>query len=154
MIDHGHHAYWQLDFDMDGAPTDELFLHHASFADLGYGPGWFRYSNEFDSRWDPAQNPTWFARDAQTLLGAFIQPSTADEPHDAFSDKNAGIRRYHGDEVGPWQFGASGHLGFNDGENVVSQDDVLWYVGHLYHLAAEGPDHYHAVGPIIRVSRP
>jgi hypothetical protein len=153
-IDHGHHAYWQLDFDMDGAGNDQAFLHQSSIPDTGYGPGWFRYSNEFDSRRDPSENPTWFVRDAQTLLGAFVRPSTEDGPRDAFSDRNVGIRRYHDNEVGPWPFGATGDLGFNNGENVISQDNVLWYIGHLYHAAAQGPDQYHAVGPIIRLSTP
>ncbi len=153
-IDHVHHPYWQLDFDMDGAANDQTFLHLPSFPDFGFGPGWFRYSNEYDSRRNPAEKPTWFQRDAQTLLGVFIQPSSADGPHDAFSGINAGIRRYHGSEVGPWPFGASGELGYNNAENVISQDNVLWYVGHLPHKAAEGPDHYHAIGPIIRVFKP
>ena len=154
QVDHVHHPYWQLDFDMDGAPNDQAFLHLSSFLDFGFGPGWFRYSNEYDSRRNPSEKPVWFVRDAQTLLGAFVQPSTDDGPHDAFSSINVGIRRYHGNEVGPWPFGASGELGFNNGENVISQDNVLWYVGHLPHNAADGPDHYHAVGPIIRVSKP
>jgi hypothetical protein len=97
-IDHGHHVYWQLDFDMDGAANDQAFLHQSSFPDTGYGPGWFRYSNEFDSRRNPSEHPTWFVRDAQTLLGAFVQPSTDDGPHDAFSDRNVCIRRYHSNE--------------------------------------------------------
>jgi hypothetical protein len=154
QIDHGHHAYWRFDFDLDGSEGDEAFLHQAGFPDVGYGPGWFRYSNEFDSRWNPAEEPRWFARDAQTLLGAAVDPGSLDEPRDAFSDKNAGIRRYHGAELGPWQFGPWGHLGFNDGENVISQDNVLWYIGHFYHLAAEGEEHWDVVGPRGRVSQP
>ena len=153
-VDHGHHAYWQLDFDMDGSPNDQAFLHLPSFPNSGFGPGWFRYSNEFDSRRNPAERPTWFVRDAQTLFGTFIQPSSDDGPHDGFSSINAAIRRYHGNEAGPWPFGASGELGYINGENVISQDNVQWYVGHLWHRASEGPDHYHAVGPIIRVHQP
>ncbi|MEI6099857.1 MAG: hypothetical protein WCS20_16505 [Alphaproteobacteria bacterium] len=152
-IDHGHHAYWQLDFDMDGAGGDQAFLHVASFPDVGFGPGWYRYSNEFDSRWNPNQNPSWFVRDGQSLFGAFIQPSTTDGPRDGFSNINVAIRRYQAAEVGPWPFGASGELGYNNGENVISQDNVNWYVGHVYHRAAEGPDQYHTVGPIVRLSR-
>ena len=153
-INHVHHAYWQFDFDMDGSATDEAFLHLPSFPDSGFGPGWIRYGNEFDSRRNPSDSPTWFVRDARTLLGASIQPSSDDGAHDAFSSINAGIRRYHGNEVGSWTFGATGELGFNNTETVVSQDNVIWYVGHLHHNAADGPDHYHAVGPIIRVSVP
>ncbi|MDR6636136.1 hypothetical protein J2X72_004950 [Phyllobacterium sp. 1468] len=154
QVNHVHHAYWQLDFDMDGSPIDQAFLHLSSFPDLGYGPGWFRYSNEFDSRRNPDVHPSWFVWDEQTHLGAFIQPSSDDGPRDAFSNINAAIRRYHGSEVGPWPFGASGELRFNNGENVVSQDNVIWYAGHLSHHASEGPNQYHAVGPIVRISRP
>jgi hypothetical protein len=154
QIDHGHHVYWRLDFDLDGSGGDEAFLHQASFPDVGYGPGWYRYSNEFDSRWNPADGPTWFARDSQTFLGADVWPGSSDEPRDAFSDKNAGIRRYHGAELGPWQFGPWGHLGFNDGESVISQDNILWYVGHFYHAAADSEFHWDVVGPRGRVYQP
>jgi hypothetical protein len=36
-INHVHHAYWQLDFDMDGSTNDEAFLHLSSFPDSGFG---------------------------------------------------------------------------------------------------------------------
>jgi Copper amine oxidase, enzyme domain len=153
--DHQHHAYWQLDFDMDGSANDQAFLHVASLPDVGYGPGWSRYAIEENTRRNPDENPSWFVRDAQTLLGALVRPGPNDGPRDAFSNINAAVRRYRSSEVGPWPpwaFGASGELGYNNGENVVSKDNILWYVAHLWHEVAEGHDEYHSVGPIIRIS--
>jgi hypothetical protein len=153
QINHVHHAYWTLDFDMDGAANDEMFLHSPAISNTGYGPGWFRYGSEFDSRRDIREPPTWFARDAQTLFGVFIRPSSSDGQADSFSKINAGIRRYHGGENDAWAFGANGELGYNNAESVLSQDNVLWYVGHLFHAKSEGPNQYHAVGPILDVRR-
>jgi hypothetical protein len=153
QINHSHHPYWQLDFDVDGSAGDESFLFLPSFGNTGYGPGWFKYGNEFDSRRNPAERPQWYVRDAQTSRGVFILPSTTDGPHDGFSSINAAIRLYHGNEVGPWPFGATGELQYNNSENVSVQDNVFWYVGHLFHSASEGPSQYHSVGPILRVKR-
>jgi hypothetical protein len=50
-----------------------------------------------------------------------VQPSGDDGPRDAFSSKNAGIRLYHPEEDAAWAFGANGHLGYGDGEKVVSR---------------------------------
>jgi hypothetical protein len=152
-VNHQHHAYWMLDFDIDGAAADEAFLHSPTIGDIGYGPGWFRYSSEFDSRRNLAEPPTWFARDSQTMRGVMISPGSTDGPADGFSTLNAGIRRYHPGETDDWMFGASGELGYKNGESVVNEDNVIWYVGHLNHIAAEGPNQYHAIGPRLQVRR-
>jgi hypothetical protein len=152
-INHQHHSYWMLDFDIDGAAADEAFLHSPQFGNTGFGNGWFRYTNEFNSNRHVNSPPTWFARDSQTLRGVMISPGSTDTQADSFSTINAGIRRYHSGETDDWQFGARGELGYLNGENVVNQDNVIWYVGHLNHVASEGANHYHAVGPRMNVKR-
>lgn len=153
QLNHVHHPYWTLDFDMDGAGNDEAFLHSPRIGDLGHGPGWFRYGTEFDSRRQMNEPPTWFTWDAQTKFGVFVKPSRSDGDADNFSQLNAGIRRYQPGENNAWAFGANGELGYKNGESVLSQDNVLWYVGHLFHAKSEGPNQYHAVGPLLNVSR-
>jgi Copper amine oxidase, enzyme domain len=152
-VNHQHHAYWMLDFDIDGSSGDEAFLHSPSIGNSGYGNGWFRYSNEFDSSRPVTDPPTWFARDMQTLRGVMVTPGSTDKQADSFSTLNAGIRQYHSGETDDWQFGATGELGYKNGESVINQDNVLWYVAHLNHLSSEGPDHYQAVGPRLSVKR-
>ncbi len=153
QINHVHHPYWTLDFDIDGSPNDEMFVHSPVIGNLGYGPGWFRYTNEYDSRRNVSEPPTYFVREFGSSHGVFVAPSSTDGAADSFSSLTAGIRRYHAGENDEWQFGASGELQYNNAESVDRQDDVLWYIGHLSHRASEGPNQYHAVGPVLRVTR-
>ena len=92
-------------------------------------------------------------RDKSNRHGVWVFPTPEDGPANFFSTKDAAARRYNAQEDTGWQFGATGHLGFDNGESVAEQDVIFWYVSHLYHDAADGPDQWHFVGPTLKVSR-
>ncbi|MFL6247383.1 MAG: hypothetical protein ACJ74H_15235 [Thermoanaerobaculia bacterium] len=150
--DHDHHVYWRADFDINGASGDQIFEWNNNGPDVGWGAGWKKYTNELNTVKNGGTNRQWFARDNSTSHGCWIVPGD-DGSSDGFSTKDAAPRLYRGSEGNEWQFGAWGHLGFDNNENIEERDDVYWYVAHLHHEAAGGADHWHSVGPSLWIHR-
>src|SRR6266496_5357560 len=46
QINHIHHPYWRLDFDINGYPLDQVFVYDNNRGNEGWGPGWHKYTNE------------------------------------------------------------------------------------------------------------
>jgi hypothetical protein len=152
-IDHSHHPYWRLDFDIDGNDSDQMFVHDDGGPDEGWGPGWHKYTNERDIVKKSSANRVWYARDQPSGHGVWVLPGTDDGTADAFSDKDVAVRRQNTVEDEPWPFGARGHLGYKDNDDIQERDIVFWYVAHLPHKAEAGPDPWYWVGPVLRVHR-
>lgn len=149
---HNHHPYWRMDFDINGAGGDQIFVYDNNRPNEGWGNGWHKYTNELNEVKNTSTNRKWFVRDNSTSHGAWIIPGP-DGTSDSFSNKDVGARRYHGSEDVAWAFGASGHLGYNNGEGVEETDIVFWYVAHMRHLASDGSSQWHWVGPTVKVHR-
>jgi hypothetical protein len=153
QVTHQHHPYWRMDFDINGAGGDQIFEHNNNAPNTGWGPGWSKFTTEFNTTKNTATDRRWFTRDSPGGHGAWIIPSGADGTADSFSNKDAAGRTYKGSEDVAWAFGASGHLGYNNGEDIQEKDDVFWYVAHLHHEASGGGSVWHAAGPWIFVAR-
>ena len=151
-VDHHHHPYWRLDVDVGGAASDDVFVYDNNRPDQGWGPGWHRYPQELNDLKNPATDRKWFVRDHVTGHGVWVLPES-DAGADSFSNKDVGARLYSSPEDQPWPFGAWGHLGYDNGENIEEKDIVFWYIGHLFHAASEGPFQYKGVGPQLKVER-
>jgi hypothetical protein len=157
-LDHDHHPYWRMDFDIDGAAQDQLFTHNkpgggCAGADEGWGPGWHKETNEGGTIKLPELERYWWVQDQDTKNAMGIKPSGDDGTFDSFSNIDGARRRYHdGEDVG-WAFGAWGELGYDDGEDVQEKDDVFWYVAHLHHIAADGADQWHRAGPWLWIKQ-
>jgi hypothetical protein len=153
QVNHVHHPYWRMDFDINGFPSDQTFVFDNNRPDEGWGAGWHKHTNELNETKNPATGRDWFARDSPTGHGMWIIPSVADGTADSFSSVDAAPRLYHSAEDESWPFGAWGEVGYNNGEGLQEQDDVFWYVAHLHHHADEGSDQWHGAGPWFKVSR-
>lgn len=153
LIDHDHHPYWRIDFDINGAAADQIFVYDNNRPNQGWGPGWLKHDDEFNENRNPGTNRLWFVRDNNNAHGSWVLPGNADGTANAFSNKDAAGRRYRGAEDQTWPFGAWGHLGYLNGESLAETDVVLWYVAHMPHAAAEGANVWHSVGPWLRVHR-
>jgi Copper amine oxidase, enzyme domain len=151
-VDHDHHPYWRMDFDINGFAADQVFVFDANRGDEGWGTGWHKYTNELNEVKNASTGRVWFVRDNPTGHGMWVIPGP-DGTVDAFSTKDVAPRRYSGVEDEPWPFGASGHLGYDNGEDIQEKDVVLWYVAHLHHHAAEGSEQWHWAGPWLNVAR-
>lgn len=149
-MDHTHHPYWRLDFDIDGTDHNRVYIHDER--------GWFQYLREANDIKHPDRHTAWFVRNERTGRGAWILPHALDHEHpqgdgnpDGFSGIDMGVRLYHpNEERNPWPFGVNG-LGFLNNEAVADADIVFWYIAHMFHRAAEGGDHWHSCGPTIQV---
>jgi hypothetical protein len=152
-IDHEHHPYWRLDLDVNGFPSDQVFVWDSNRPDQGWGPGWMKYTKELNDVKNPGTGRVWFVRDNPTTHGVWIFPGSNDGTADSFSTKDVAPRLYRYAEDEPWPFGASGHLGYDNNEDIQEKDIVLWYVAHLQHSAAQGPAVWHSAGPWMLVHR-
>jgi hypothetical protein len=153
-LDHEHHTYWRLDFDIDYAASDQAFVFDNNRPNEGWGPGWHEHDKELDSVKNPPTDRKWFVRDAVTSRGCWLLPGMHDGTADSFSTKDYAARLYHAIEDVGWMFGAWGHLGYLNGENIRRRDVVVWYVAHLHHEASHGGDQWHGMGPWIKVHQP
>ena len=155
---HDHHPYWRFDFDIDGNGMDQVFVHEEGGPDRGWGAGWRKYTNERNDVKIPTLNRRWLVRDQLNGHGVWILPGTGYAPlkgdgeRDKFADIDVAIRRATASEDVPWSFGARGQLGYDeDNQGVQEQDIVFWYVAHLPHMSALGPAKWLTLGPILRV---
>jgi hypothetical protein len=151
-INHDHHPHWRFDFDVKGAAGDQTFVYDNNRPDQGWGPGWMKYTQELNDLKNPGTGRVWFVRDSASGHGVWVLPGP-DGTADGFGPEDTSIRLYHYPEDEPWKFGATGRIGYLDGEDVQEKDDVFWYVAHMHHEAAEGPDVWHRVGPMLKVAR-
>ncbi len=143
-MDHTHHPYWRLDFDIDGAANNRVYLRDNN--------GWWYYPREANDLKNPATNRRWLVRNEVTGRSAWIYSGPNDGHADGFSGIDMGVRLYHQSEDQAWPFGTGG-LGYLNGEYVGNSDIVFWYVAHMFHHAAEGGNAWHWAGPTIVVNR-
>ncbi|MDQ3666534.1 MAG: hypothetical protein M3410_08130 [Acidobacteriota bacterium] len=133
-MEHTHHPYWRLDFDIDGPEDNRVYV--VSNND------WFFYSNEINDTKNMEANKTWIIRNERTGNQIWVFPTT-DAGADGFSTMNVAVRRYHpSEETNPWPFD-KGELGFHENEDVSNADVVFWYIGHLFHRSGDHDDHFH-----------
>lgn len=152
-INHTHHVYWRMDFDINGAPFDQIFVWDGNRPNEGWGPGWHKYTKELNDRKSPSTGRVWFIRDNPTRHGAWLFPGEADGTSDGFSAEDIGARLYHYQEDEPWPFNWWGDLGYNNGEDIQEKDIVFWYVSHLFHDQSQGGAVWHSSGPTLVVER-
>ncbi len=152
-IDHRHHAYWRLDFDIEGAASDTVFEYNTTTPNTGWGPGWHVKQYEISRVKNPATNRTWAIMDVGTMRGYFLVPGSNDGTGDAFAPRDLWVMRYrgaedkHGQQGSAWSDDLTTYL---NGESVEKTDVVLWYCAHLgHHAEPEHADEYHSCGPTL-----
>ena len=155
-MDHHHHPYWRLDFDIDGQGANSVFVHN-------FG-AWSQYPTEVNDvkNPDPRAQTSWFVGNDLTGAGAHVIPSKNDGASDGFSRLDVGVRRFSTpEETTPWNYQKSptgswdwqmdvGDLGFLNGESVSGTDVVFWYVAHMFHRWTVGGDVWGWSGPHIK----
>jgi hypothetical protein len=141
-MDHTHHPYWRLDFDIDGPDNNRVYV--VSNDD------WFFYANEINDTKNMSRNKRWVVRNELTRNQAWIFP-TADAGADGFSSMDIAVRRFHrSEESNPWQFD-KGELGFHDNESISNADIVFWYMGHMFHKVGDHDNHFHFADVRIQI---
>lgn len=149
--DHHHHPYWRIDFDIN-SPANKVWRFQKSSPTLSFPDEWTEYERETNEAQAPGKSDIgWWVQDSESARFVIVRPrETADSgPANWFSTKDIGVRRYHPSEDRGWRGGPIGHLGYLNNEYLWNRDIVFWFVGHLYHEAAEGPELWHSVGLTI-----
>ena len=150
--DHVHHAYWRIDFDVNGAASDQVFVRDQ--------PGeWQKYTTEVNAAKNPATSRIWYVRNEPTGHGVWVFPGLNDGVKDAFSNLDVGPRLYKFPAEGvPWPGSYPsdvGELKYNvPAENIAEKDIVLWYVSHLRHHVTDRGCDWHVTGPTFKVHCP
>lgn len=147
---HRHHVYWRLDFDIGGAGNDLALEYNTYTPNQGWGIGWHTKSAEITRLKNPASRRSWAILDKGSGRGYHILPGANDGVADAFSTRDLYVMRYSGSEDRHGRQGSAttdALMPYINGENIDGQDVVLWYCGHLSHIAHHGGDEWHSVGP-------
>src|SRR5262245_38391392 len=154
---HRHHAYWRLDFDIDG-PLDDIVTEGPdpdTPAPGGGRPGPkppILVLPTETQRLDNRPNVTWAVTDAVTRRGYRIVPGEETElPADTFSVADAWFLNYHPEELddnGQTGPACAVKIGkFLNGESLAN-DVVVWYRTGVLHLGHDLDD-CHVVGPTL-----
>lgn len=162
-LDHKHHPYWRLDFDVEGAKNEVWRIKTKNSGTVQF----FKYPREWNS---------WKESDDQKIEWTIGKPGSGKHvrlrypdngardassggPWYNFSYKDMGVRLYHSSENDGWNFDWDEHLGYRspieEPFSASGSDIVFWTVGHLYHpwtQSDENNPHWHATGPIIEPS--
>ena len=73
-VNHSHHPYWRMDFDVAGAGGDQVFVFDNNRPNEGWGEGWHKYTTELNEVKHPSTDRKWFVRDSSTAHGVWVLP--------------------------------------------------------------------------------
>ncbi|WP_412067379.1 T9SS type A sorting domain-containing protein [Rubrivirga sp. IMCC43871] len=146
---HRHHAYWRLDFDLDGTAADDIITEHGAGGALAFTQEASRVLG------GPSDATYWSVVDGASGIGYEIRPGDADRrlPVDPFSKIDALVLRYKMDEIEDGATISSGGCAFAyepflDGESVENVDTVFWIRSGALHSAG-APFECDVVGPML-----
>ncbi|WP_162795668.1 hypothetical protein, partial [Nonomuraea lactucae] len=127
---HRHHAYWRLDFDVEGAANDVV-----EQVDQGpIAPEPVPIVRETSRRRAPGRY--WQVRDKSSGRGWQIHPGQHDGTADAYGVSDLWFLRHHPAELDDGNPGPRDRAAINrflNGESINGANVVVWYAGHYYH---------------------
>lgn len=134
--DHTHHAYWRFDFDIEGFTDDMVFEYNSTTGNNGWGHGWTLFSEEDHRVKRPSSYRSWAVMDRDTGKGYHILPGPHSTSEDPFEPRTLWALQYDSDELhhGKQKHSYTSDLDqYVDGEDIDTEDVVVWYCGHLDH---------------------
>ena len=149
---HRHHAYWRLDFDIDG-PDNDIVTEGPNPGTGGRGrpkPPIMNLSTE-QKRLNNRPNLTWSVADTGTHRGYRLVPGSETElPVDAFSIGDVWALRYHPSEIDDGHGLGDCPVEFEPWLNseTLPGDVVVWYRTGSNHPGGDLDD-CHTVGPML-----
>ena len=155
-LDHKHHPYWRLDFDIEGTENQVWRTDNPSAA----SPSFTRQDLEGNASRTSGNKIGWKIKKKGSSKHALIQypdnelKDQSGSPWFSFSNKDWAWRRYRATEDVGWDdFDWDEHLGYKlPPEDTNKKDIVFWAVGHLTHkwtITDALIPQWHWTGPII-----
>lgn len=158
-VDHWHHPYWRFDFALGSPERQRLSVFQESGAHIG---DITTEGSLVNSAF--ADDPEYVIRSTQVPdIGVIEQPAEAIiiPPHldhhagivgpTSWSPLDGYVRVFRPEEDRDWPHSAHEDIKFPQHQSCVDSDIVFWSICHLHHHANEGADHWHKVGPNIRL---
>ncbi|WP_433444667.1 hypothetical protein [Nonomuraea sp. CA-141351] len=144
---HRHHAYWRLDFDIDGAGNDVIEQIDDTGSIIPEPVPIIRETSR--KRRHPALY--WQVRDKASGRGYQIHPGPLDGTADAYGVSDLWFLRHHPRELDDGNPGPRDRAAINrflNGESLNGTNVVVWYAGHYYHDQAHPQPHQgELIGP-------
>ncbi|WP_445173257.1 hypothetical protein [Microcoleus sp.] len=142
---HTHHAYWRLDFDIEGAGNDRIDEFNNGI--------WAALPAENNRLKSPISQRKWRMMDAGTNRGYEIVPlaGQSTQAGDAFAISDTWALSYKSNERDDGGAASGDNRAqmnkFINGETLNGKDDVLWY--HISYQHGSGPT-CSLLGPVLR----
>jgi hypothetical protein len=162
-VNHRHHPYWRIDFEVNGKSKNEVWVFEDDGPAVKQGNQWFYkkaappHKLTVEGAWKKSENAfpdvmnrRWFVKDPVSGQGVWVIPGQHDGRADDFSKADIALRLWKNEEDIGWEFGGGGGLGYDNNENVEN-DVVFWYIAHLPH-DVDVDDVYHSAGPRLKVN--
>lgn len=150
---HVHHAYWRLDFDVDG-PADNRVQEFNDPPLVPLTPKWMSLLFEVSRTRDASRGRKWAVRDIFTGRSYTIVPGPNDGTADLYGGSDAWFLVADDDEIDDGQDFTSNRLLsreridlFANGEGLEQRDVVVWYAVHLDHDLGHSNDGGFMTGP-------
>jgi hypothetical protein len=155
---HHHHAYWRLDFDIEGA-GDDVVLEHNDPPLPGHDGNWHVLRNEVRRPRNQGRKRRWRVRNQGSNSGYVLAPGANDGEADNYGVGDLWALRHRAGQIDDGAVATStrAHLdAFAGGESIVGTNVVVWYAGHFSH--EPGHEHGpggggHIVGPTLKPDR-
>jgi hypothetical protein len=158
-LDHWHHPYWRFDFALGTPEVHRVAVHMwngAKIADITQEGKVLNepFGREIEYRITSTQPPDIGFIEKPALAG--IRPPLLNDTlgivgPTEFSNLDGYVRKFRPEEDRDWPHKEEEDLGFAVNEPCDDANIVFWSVCHLLHHADEGEDHWHTVGPDIRL---
>jgi hypothetical protein len=145
---HFHHAYWRLDFNINGSRNR---------AERFDGASWSTIRTEAQQTRDDAAGVKWRVSNANTGDSYQIRTRPGEDAADTYGIADAWWLASHNNEITddaapPAPIGTQAGLpGYVGGENIFDADLVLWWGGHFRHDDANPAlNQTHTVGLVLQ----
>jgi len=153
---HHHHAYWRLDFDIEGA-GDDVVLEHNDPPLPGQTDSWHTLKHEVRRKRNPGRKRRWRIRTQGSNAGYVLTPGANDGEADDYGVGDFWALRHRSGQIDDGAVATTTRAAidaFSNGESIVGTNVVVWYAGHFSHEPGHSHDDSgHIVGPTLRPDR-
>lgn len=135
-LDHHHHVYWRMDFDIGTPEGNSITLGSTSGRSLNQEVKMWRYAD--------ARRLTFIISNVATGDTYMLRPNDNDGTANAFGMGDIWLLQYKSSGGSPIEINdpnTDSRANIDpwvNGESIANQDIVIWYAGHFDHLQTSG----------------